>query len=146
MDGFREETIDLLRRYQITANKKLGQNFLVNETVVEEILQTAKISQKDLVIEIGPGLGTLTSKLLERSGKVLAIELDDRMIRILQDRFGARGNFELLHADILKVPLAEKIQEEKANRKVYTCKNCSKFAILYYNTNYYEIIRRAIRD
>ena len=73
MDGLREETIRLMKRYQITANKKLGQNFLINEEVVEEIIQTARITEKDLVIEIGPGLGTLTSRLLERSGKVLAI-------------------------------------------------------------------------
>lgn len=117
MYGLREETNNLMKRYQITANKKLGQNFLINENVVEEIIQTANITENDLVIEIGPGLGTLTSRLLEKSGKVLAVELDDRMIGILKDRFGEKNNFELFHADILKVPLAEKIQEEKQNGK-----------------------------
>ena len=118
MDGLREETIRLIKRYKITANKKLAQNFLINEEVVEEIIQTARITEKDLVIEIGPGLGTLTSRLLERSGKVLAIELDDRMIGILQDQFGGKENFELLHADILKVPLAEKIRSRKTNWQI----------------------------
>ena len=115
MDGLREETKNLMRRYQITANKKLGQNFLINENVVEEILQSANITKEDFVIEIGPGLGTLTARLLERSGKVLAVELDERMLQILQDRFGDKENFELLHADILKVPLAEKIRKRKTN-------------------------------
>lgn len=135
-----------MKHYQITANKKLGQNFLVNENVVEKIIQTANITEEDLVIEIGPGLGTLTTRLLERSGKVLAVELDDHMIRILQDRFGAKENFELLHADILKVPLAKKIRRREKNRKVFPCENCGKFAILYYDTNYYEVTRRKTRD
>lgn len=135
-----------MKRYQITANKKLGQNFLINENVVEAIIQTANITKEDLVIEIGPGLGTLTSRLLERSGKVLAVELDDHMIRILQDRFGAKENFELLHADILKVPLAKKIRRRETNRKVFPCENCGEFAILYYDTHYYEVTRRKTRN
>jgi len=102
-----------MKKYQITANKKLGQNFLINEEVVDRIIETAELSKKDLVIEIGPGLGTLTSRLIERSGKVIAVELDERMLQILQDRFGNEENFELIHEDILKVPLKEKIQEEK---------------------------------
>lgn len=113
MYDLQDETRSLMKKYQITASKKLGQNFLIRQEVVDQIIEAAQLTKEDLVIEIGPGLGTLTSRLLERSGKVIAVELDDRMLQILQDRFGEKENFELIHEDILKVPLQEKIQQEK---------------------------------
>lgn len=112
-----EETKFLLKKYGITANKSLGQNFLIDDEIVEEIIKSANIEKTDMVIEIGPGLGTLTSKLLELAGKVIAIELDDRMIKILQDRFSLYDNFELLHEDVLKVDLNHLIEENKENIK-----------------------------
>ena len=77
-----DETKFIMKKYGIRANKSLGQNFLVSDEAVERIVESAEISKDDLVIEIGPGLGTLTSKLLEKAGKVISIELDDRMIEI----------------------------------------------------------------
>jgi len=106
-----DETKFILRKYQISANKSLGQNFLINDEVVEAIVDKAKISNDDLVIEIGPGLGTLTKELLEKAGKVIAIELDTRMIEILTDRFKLYDNFELINEDVLKVDLNKLIQE-----------------------------------
>lgn len=100
-----DETKYILKKYGITANKSLGQNFLINEEVVSGIVEKAEISKEDLVIEIGPGLGTLTKELLEKAGKVIAIELDKRMIEILTDRFKLYNNFELLNEDVLKVDL-----------------------------------------
>ena len=100
-----EETKFLMKKYGISANKNLGQNFLIDDEIVKKIIQSADITKADMVIEIGPGLGTLTSKLLEVAGKVIAIELDDRMITVLQDRFSLYDNFELLHEDVLKVDL-----------------------------------------
>ena len=82
-----EETKYLIKKYGISANKNLGQNFLINNEVVANIIQSAQITKQDIIIEIGPGLGTLTSVLLEKAKKVIAIELDNKMINILQDRF-----------------------------------------------------------
>lgn len=111
MSNIFEETKYILKKYGITANKSLGQNFLINENVVENIVQKAEISKEDLVIEIGPGLGTLTKELLEKAGKVIAIELDKRMIEILTDRFRLYDNFELINEDVLKVDLNNIIKQ-----------------------------------
>lgn len=108
-----EDTKFLMKKYGITANKKLGQNFLIDENVIDTIANASGISQGDLVIEIGPGLGTLTDKLLQRAGKVIAIELDERMISILKDRFFMYDNFEIINEDVLKVDLNKLIQENK---------------------------------
>lgn len=113
MESVLQETKFLMKKYGITANKNLGQNFLIDDEVVEQIVSSAQVSKEDLVIEIGPGLGTLTARLLERAGKVVAIELDDRMLKILTDRFGIYNNFELLHNDVLKVDLKQLISENK---------------------------------
>ena len=113
MNSSLEDTKFILKKYNITANKKLGQNFLINDEVIENIIEESKINSSDLVIEIGPGLGTLTSKLLEKAGRVVAIELDEKMINILKDRFKLYNNFVLLNEDILKVDLNELIKEIK---------------------------------
>ena len=108
-----EETRFILKKYGISANKSLGQNFLINEEVIDNIVSSANIGKEDLVIEIGPGLGTLTSRLLESAGKVICVELDNRMIKILNDRFKLYNNFELINDDILKVDLKEIIKSNK---------------------------------
>lgn len=108
-----EETKFIMKKYGIYANKSLGQNFLIDDEVVAKIIESANISSEDLVIEIGPGLGTLTGELLKTAKKVIAIELDDRMIQILQDRFSLYNNIEIINKDVLKVDLNEIIQKEK---------------------------------
>lgn len=115
MNSSLEDTKFILKKYNIAANKSLGQNFLINDDVIQNIIEASNIEEKDLVIEIGPGLGTLTSKLLEKAGKVIAIELDEKMITILKDRFKLYNNFILLNEDILKVDLNMLIQENIAN-------------------------------
>ena len=110
-----EDTKFILKKYKITANKKLGQNFLIDDGVINDIVEASNINDKDLVIEIGPGLGTLTSKLLEKAGKVIAIELDKKMITILEDRFKLYDNFMLLNEDILKVDLKKLINDNISN-------------------------------
>lgn len=112
-----EETKFILNKYKITANKSLGQNFLIDDEVINNIIKASNINKEDLVIEIGPGLGTLTSKLLENAGKVIAIELDKKMITILEDRFRLYNNFKLLNEDILKVDLNKLIEENKEKIK-----------------------------
>lgn len=113
MESVYQQTKFLMKKYGVTANKKLGQNFLIDETVIDAIAQSATLTKQDLVIEIGPGLGTLTAKLLEQAGKVICIELDERMLKILKERFFMYENFELLHEDVLKVDLKELIEKNK---------------------------------
>ena len=108
-----EETKFIMKKYGITANKKLGQNFLIDDEAIRHIIEASEISNKDLVIEIGPGLGTLTKYLLEDAGKVICVELDTRMIKILEDRFKVYSNFELINDDILKIDLKELISANK---------------------------------
>ena len=83
MSDILEDTQFIMKKYKIRANKALGQNFLINQNVVDTIVESSNITKKDLVIEIGPGLGTLTKELLEKAGKVICIELDKKMIKIL---------------------------------------------------------------
>lgn len=113
MENILEETRFIMKKYNIRANKSLGQNFLISQSVVETIVESSEIEREDLVIEIGPGLGTLTKYLLEKAGKVICIELDKKMVRILEDRFKLYNNFELLYQDVLKVDLKNLIKNEK---------------------------------
>lgn len=115
------ETRDILKKYNITANKRLGQNFLIDDEVIDGIIDASNVNKSDLVIEIGPGLGTLTKRLLENSGKVICIELDTRMIEILNDRFKFYNNFEVINEDVLKVDLKKLINENK-NEELKTAK------------------------
>ena len=103
----------IMDKYHIRANKNLGQNFLIDDDTVSGIVDAANVSKDDLIIEIGPGLGTLTKELLDRAGKVICIELDKRMIEILNDRFSMYDNFKVLNDDVLKVNLKELIEKEK---------------------------------
>lgn len=114
MDSLKKETSYILKKYGVSANKGLGQNFLIDELVVDRIVEASRVSKDDLVIEIGPGLGSLTKKLLEKAKKVICIELDDRMIKILNERFFMYDNLEIIHQDVLKVNLHQKIEEEKS--------------------------------
>ena len=108
-----KETKFILDKYHITANKNLGQNFLIDDEAVTGIIDAAKVSKENLIIEIGPGLGTLTKELLEKAGKVICIELDKRMMEILEDRFSMYTNFKVINEDVLKVNLKDLIQQEK---------------------------------
>lgn len=112
------ETREIMKKYGIYANKSLGQNFLISDEVVDKIIESSNITKDDLVIEIGPGLGTLTNEILKKAGKVICIELDERMLKILNDRFGNMDNFEILHDDVLKVDLKAIIEKENKNVKV----------------------------
>ena len=116
-----EETKFIMNKYGIRADKNLGQNFLVDDEVVNGIVDASYVNENDLIIEIGPGLGTLTSKLLERAGKVIAIELDKRVLEILHDRFLLYKNFELINNDVLKVDL-KKVIEDNLNDSIRSAK------------------------
>ena len=117
MQNLYEETKYLMKKYNVSANKNLGQNFLIDEDTVETIVEASEINKDDLVIEIGPGLGTLTSYLLQNAGKVIAIELDYKMIQILNERFTLYNNLEIINQDVLKLNLNDIIKKEKEENK-----------------------------
>lgn len=117
-----EETRFIMNKYNIKANKSLGQNFLISEEVVNTIVESSNIEKDDLVIEIGPGLGTLTKYLLDKAKKVICVELDPKMIYILRDRFKLYDNLEIVNEDILKVDLKSIIKNEKENNKIKNVK------------------------
>ena len=142
MENILEETKFIMKKYGIKANKSLGQNFLINTEVVESIVNSSEISEEDMVIEIGPGLGTLTKYLLEKAGKVLCIELDTRMIKILEDRFSIYQNFEVINKDVLKVNLNEIIEKNKKDGKIKNVKIVANLP--YYITT--PIIMKLLED
>lgn len=119
-----EETQLILHKYKIQANKSLGQNFLVDDNVIDEIIHCSNIDKKDLIIEIGPGLGVLTNRLLQESNNVIAVELDKRMVSILQDRFklningDVESHLEIINEDILKINLNQLIAEKRSNNEI----------------------------
>ena len=113
-----EETKFLMKKYKIKANKSLGQNFLIDDTVIEDIVNGADIKKDDLVIEIGPGLGSMTALLGEKAKKVICVELDKKMIKILNDRFIAYNNIELINEDVLKLDLNKLIKQEKEQNEI----------------------------
>lgn len=94
---------DLIRLYDIDPKKSLGQNFLVDTSYLDEIVAAAELTPDDTVLEIGPGLGTLTRALGDRAGRVVAVELDDRLISLLRTGFATREHISIVHADILDV-------------------------------------------
>ena len=137
-----QETKFIMDKYSIKANKSLGQNFLIDEDVVLEIVNKSEVSKDDFVIEIGPGLGTLTALLLERAGFVTCIELDKRMVNIITDRFSFYKNFEVINEDVLKVNLKQLIKEKKEK---YNLKSVKVVANLpYYITT--PIIMKLLED
>ena len=139
-----EITKKILNKYNIRANKRYGQNFLIDDDILTGIVNVADIKKEDLVIEIGPGLGNLTKYLLESAGYVIAVEIDKKMIEILNDRFSKYKNFLLLNEDILKVNIDEIIKKiEKESGIKY--KNIKVVANLpYYVTT--PIIFKLLQD
>ncbi len=100
-------TKEFLREHGIRIKKRLGQNFLIDEGILNRIVEVADLSRDDIVIEIGPGMGTLTKRLAEKAQKVLAIELDENLVRLLKETLKSYPNIEIIHADILKINLKQ---------------------------------------
>lgn len=98
-------TKEFLREHGIRIKKRLGQNFLIDEGILNKIVEIADLSKNDIVIEIGPGIGTLTKKLAEKAKKVLAIEIDENLVKLLRETLVPFKNVEIIHADILKIDL-----------------------------------------
>ncbi|WP_040214068.1 16S rRNA (adenine(1518)-N(6)/adenine(1519)-N(6))-dimethyltransferase RsmA [Clostridium polynesiense] len=111
-------TLDLVKKYNFKFSKSLGQNFLVEDSVLRDIVAGAEVSAEDHVIEIGPGVGTLTRELLKRAKKVTAIELDSDLISILTKELGDNEKFTLIHKDALKVDFNDIIEDGESVKLV----------------------------
>ena len=102
-------TQHILNRFKLRADKKLGQNFLIDEKVVRQIVEAAELSEADTVLEVGPGIGTLTQGLAESKAQVVAVELDTRLLPVLATTLEGYDNVRVVHGDILKVNIMEEV-------------------------------------
>jgi len=116
--GIPSNTIEVLQKYHFNFQKKFGQNFLIDTHVLEKIMNAAQISKDDCVVEVGPGIGTMTQYLAERAGHVVAVEIDKALIPILSDTLSAYDNVEVINEDILKVDLNRLVQEKNGGRPI----------------------------
>ena len=112
-----DATRDAMKKFDIRASKKFGQNFLIDQTVLEGILDTSAIDKNSMVLEIGPGLGTMTKQLCERAGKVLAVEIDKGLINALNINMSEYDNFKLINDDIMRLDLKSLLEETFGDKK-----------------------------
>ncbi len=121
--GIPRNTIEILQKYNFNFRKKYGQNFLVDTTVLDRIIAAAEISAEDCVLEIGPGIGTMTQYLAESAGEVVAVEIDDNLIPILEDTLSGYSNVTIIRDDILKVDINRIVAEKNGGRPVKVVAN-----------------------
>ncbi|MBQ7706932.1 MAG: 16S rRNA (adenine(1518)-N(6)/adenine(1519)-N(6))-dimethyltransferase RsmA [Lachnospiraceae bacterium] len=111
-------TIEVIKKYNFAFQKRFGQNFLIDGHVIEKIIKAADITKDDVVLEIGPGIGTMTQYLAEAAGKVYAVEIDKNLLPILADTLSEYDNVTVINEDILKLDIEELIKDEKGTLKV----------------------------
>lgn len=116
-------TIQVLKKYNFNFQKKYGQNFLVDTHILEKIITASEITKQDCVLEIGPGIGTMTQYLAEHAGKVAAVEIDKALIPILEDTLSEYDNVTIINEDILKVDIKRIAKEENGGRPIKVVAN-----------------------
>ena len=116
-------TIEVLHKYNFNFQKKFGQNFLIEPGVLETIVEAAEIGEEDCVLEIGPGIGTMTQYLAEQAGEVIAVEIDKALIPILKDTLSTYTNVTVINADILKLDVEELVREKNGGKPVKVVAN-----------------------
>ena len=121
--GNPQNTIEILQKYQFTFQKKFGQNFLIDTHVLDKIIRAADIGKEDMVLEIGPGIGTMTQYLAEAAGKVIAVEIDKNLIPILSDTLSGYENVQIINEDVLKLDIQRLVEEENAGRPIKVVAN-----------------------
>lgn len=121
--GNPKNTIEVLQKYQFNFQKKFGQNFLIDTRILEEIIAASGVGKDDFVLEIGPGIGTMTQYLCEAAREVVAVEIDNNLIPILKDTLAAYHNVEVLNEDILKVDINKLAQEKNGGRPIKVVAN-----------------------
>lgn len=137
-----EITKRIMRTNSIFAKKSFGQNFLIDDNILRNIVESANVTEQDVVIEIGPGLGNLTHYILEKNAKVIAFEIDTEMIDILNERFANNNKLEIVNKDILKVDMEEYLKNKNvkiiANLPYYITSPII-FKLLEYRKNIHSI-------
>lgn len=121
--GNPKETIEILNKYHFVFQKKFGQNFLIDTHVLEKITRAAGVTKDDMVVEIGPGIGTLTQYLCEAAREVVAVEIDKKLIPILKDTLSPYENVSIINEDVLKVDLNKLVQEKNGGRPIKVVAN-----------------------
>ena len=121
--GNPRNTSEILNKYKFVFQKKFGQNFLIDTHVLEKIIRAADITNDDFVLEIGPGIGTMTQYLAENARKVMAVEIDRNLIPILEDTLAGYDNVTVVNEDVLKLDLLELVQKENAGKPVKVVAN-----------------------
>ena len=121
--GIPQNTIAVLQKYHFNFQKKFGQNFLIDTTVLDRIISSAEITKEDCVLEIGPGIGTMTQYLAERAGSVVAVEIDKALIPILEETLRDYDNVTVINDDILKVDINRLVEEKNGGRPIKVVAN-----------------------
>lgn len=118
-----KNTTEILQKYHFNFQKKFGQNFLIDGNILDKIIESAQITKEDCVLEIGPGIGTMTQYLAEEAGEVVAVEIDKNLIPILQDTLSAYDNVTIINEDILKVDIHRIVQERNGGKPIKVVAN-----------------------
>ncbi len=121
--GIPQNTIAVLQKYNFNFQKKFGQNFLIDTTVLDRIIDASQITKEDCVLEIGPGIGTMTQYLAERAGEVIAVEIDKALIPILKETLADYDNVTVINDDILKVDINRIVEERNGGRPIKVVAN-----------------------
>ena len=121
--GNPQNTIAVLQKYQFRFQKKFGQNFLIDTRVLDKIIRAADITKEDMVLEIGPGIGTMTQYLACSAGKVVAVEIDRNLIPVLEDTLSGYENVRIINDDVLKVDIAGLVREDNGGRPIKVVAN-----------------------
>ena len=121
--GNPKNTIEIIQKYEFMFQKKFGQNFLIDTHVLEKIISAAGITKNDCVLEIGPGIGTMTQYLAESAGQVIAVEIDTNLLPILADTLKDYSNVKVINQDILKVDINELVKEYNNGRPIKVVAN-----------------------
>ncbi|MCI5502310.1 MAG: 16S rRNA (adenine(1518)-N(6)/adenine(1519)-N(6))-dimethyltransferase RsmA [Lachnospiraceae bacterium] len=121
--GIPQNTIEILQKYNFKFQKKFGQNFLIDTHVLEKIIESAGITKDDFVLEIGPGIGTMTQYLCENAREVMAVEIDNNLIPILGETLAAYDNVTVVNEDILKLDIAKVAKEHNDNKPIKVVAN-----------------------
>lgn len=121
--GNRKSTSQIIEKYQFAFQKKFGQNFLIDNSILDKIIESADITKEDCVLEIGPGIGTMTQRLAEEAGEVVAVEIDRNLIPILHDTLSAYDNVTIINDDILKVDINKLVEERNGGKPVKVVAN-----------------------
>ncbi len=121
--GNPKNTIEVIQKYGFAFQKKFGQNFLIDTRVLDKIIAAAGVTEEDMVLEIGPGIGTMTQRLAEAAGRVVAVEIDANLIPILQDTLSDFENITIINEDILKVDINKLAEEYNGGRPIKVVAN-----------------------